>query len=309
MCLSVLVWGKTKNRIRSDQRGNTWKFREHSNASYNSKLGGRKLRRSRRRRICREPMLKWEKGQDGRWPLATWNRHLWNSIVWYWIVYMLPGDVKQTTSKCSRRSLSPPELSNFSPLIGFWSDSFDSSSEYGSSRKALKIFTGGRNVSSEIFCVVLPETNGCLTKCRLDLQPPWLGPPYPPTPPHHPHPHPGRSHSHPHQKTKSINSKPLSSSPTSVCLWACCWPFYPRTQSTLWNRLHHYRLVLGAAYSLPSSKWTILCFLDMPCKVAILPVIAPLKTLNVSLNGPEESCCVNMLRRRAKEVKSPNLKD
>ena len=93
---------------------------------------------------------------------------------------MLPGDVKQTTSKCSRRSLSPPELSNFSPLIGFWSDSFDSSSEYGSSRKALKIFTGGRNVSSEIFCVVLPETNGCLTKCRLDLQPPWLGPLYPP---------------------------------------------------------------------------------------------------------------------------------
>ena len=118
---------------------------------------------------------------------------------------MLPGDVKQTTSKCSRRSLSPPELSNFSPLIGFWSDSFDSSSEYGSSRKALKIFTGGRNVSSEIFCVVLPETNGCLTKCRLDLQPPWLGPP----PPHTtPTPHPGRSHSHPHQKTKSINSTP-----------------------------------------------------------------------------------------------------
>ena len=116
---------------------------------------------------------------------------------------MLPGDVKQTTSKCSRRSQSPPELSNFSPLIGFWSDSFDSSSEYGSSRKALKIFTGGRNVSSEIFCVVLPETNGCLTKCRLDLQPPWLGPP---PPPHHPHP--GRSHSHPHQKTKSINSTP-----------------------------------------------------------------------------------------------------
>ena len=90
------------------------------------------------------------------------------------ILYMLPGDVKQTTSKCSRRSLSPPELSNFSPLIGFWSDSFDSSSEYGSSRKALKIFTGGRNVSSEIFCVVLPETNGCLTKCRLDLQPPLV---------------------------------------------------------------------------------------------------------------------------------------
>ena len=66
---------------------------------------------------------------------------------------------------------------------------------------------------------------------------------------------------------------------------------------------------LGAAYSLPSFKWTILRFLDMPCIVAILPVIAPLKTLNVSLNGPEESCCVNMLRRRAKEVKSPNLKD
>ena len=107
---------------------------------------------------------------------------------------MLPGDVKQTTSKCSRRSLSPPELSNFSPLIGFWSDSFDSSSEYGSSRKALKIFTGGRNVSSEIFCVVLPETNGCLTKCRLDLQPPLVRPRRP-TP----------NHSHPHQKTKSIN--------------------------------------------------------------------------------------------------------
>ena len=110
---------------------------------------------------------------------------------------MLPGDVKQTTSKCSRRSLSPPELSNFSPLIGFWSDSFDSSSEYGSSRKALKIFTGGRNVSSEIFCVVLPETNGCLTKCRLDLQPPLVRPRRP-TP----------NHSHPHQKTKSINSTP-----------------------------------------------------------------------------------------------------
>ena len=107
---------------------------------------------------------------------------------------MLPGDVKQTTSKCSRRSLSPPELSNFSPLIGFWSDSFDSSSEYGSSRKALKIFTGGRNVSSEIFCVVLLETNGCLTKCRLDLQPPLVRP----TP----------AHNHPHQKTKSINSTP-----------------------------------------------------------------------------------------------------
>ena len=251
-------------------------------------------------------MLKWEKGQDGRWPLATWNRHLWNSILGYCILYMLPGDVKQTTSKCSRRSLSPPELSNFSPLIGFWSDSFDSSSEYGSSRKALKIFTGGRNVSSEIFCVVLPETNGCLTKCRLDLQPPWLGPP----PPHTiPTPTQAEATAIRTKRPNQLILHPLSSSPTSVYLWACCWPFYPRTQSTLWNRLHHYRLVLGAAYSLPSSKWTILRFLDMPGIVAILPVIAPLKTLNVSLNGPEESCCVNMLRRRAKEVKSPNLKD
>ena len=212
---------------------------------------------------------------------------------------MLPGDVKQTTSKCSRRSLSPPELSNFSPLIGFWSDSFDSSSEYGSSRKALKIFTGGRNVSSEIFCVVLPETNGCLTKCRLDLQPPWLGPP-PPT----------------QAEATAIRTKrpnqlilhPLLLS--YVCLFmSMLLAFLPIDSVDFMKQTPSLSPRFGSAYSLPSSKWTILRFLDMPCIVAILPVIAPLKTLNVSLNGPEESCCVNMLRRRAKEVKSPNLKD
>ena len=44
---------------------------------------------------------------------------------------------------------------------------------------------------------LLERTNGCLTKCRLDLQPPLVRPRRP-TP----------NRSHPHQKTKSINSTP-----------------------------------------------------------------------------------------------------
>ena len=217
---------------------------------------------------------------------------------------MLPGDVKQTTSKCSRRSQSPPELSNFSPLIGFWSDSFDSSSEYGSSRKALKIFTGGRNVSSEIFCVVLPETNGCLTKCRLDLQPPWLGPPLPTPPP----PTQAEATAIRTKRPNQLILHPLLLS--YVCLFmSMLLAFLPTDSVDFVKQTPSLSPRFGAAYSLPSSKWTILRFLDMPCIVAILPVIAPLKTLNVSLNGLKESCCVSMLRRRAKEVKSPNLKD